>query len=90
MLGASNKCLEAYNANVSCPTEVGWLYGNPYQNLDESTLSRHSLYIHRDQVASSCSDGVEYLDSRDNSTYVATALDDAILTAYETACLKRT
>jgi hypothetical protein len=94
--GASSACLDAINANVGCPTEIGWLYGNPYQNLGKSTLQslctescRSSLQAHRKAIANACTAGVEYIDVIERTTYLPTALDDQIIFAYNAACLKK-
>lgn len=96
LVKADNACLDAFNANVSCLNEVGWLYGNPYQNLDRSILQslctdecRSSLRSHRKRVQDSCSRDARYVDGVDGTQYLPTQLDDELVFAHDIACAKK-
>ena len=96
LLGASVACLDSYNANVSCPSTIGWLYGNQFQDMAPYDLNNlctdscfSSLQSHRSSIGLACGSSVQYFDQAAGTYWAATALDDWILSAYNVTCLKR-
>jgi hypothetical protein len=96
LVGASQSCLDAYNANVSCPSSIGYLYTDRFPDLASNALAGlctrhcfHSLLSHRNQVASACGSSIQYYNDADGSFWPGTYLDDAAIYGYNLTCLKR-
>jgi hypothetical protein len=94
LIGADDSCLAAYNANVTCPSIIGYLYGDNFPDLDTSDLTAlctgncfSSLTSHRASVAAACNSSVEYYNDADQSYWPATYLDDVSLYLYNMTCL---
>lgn len=94
--GAGQACLDAYNANVSCPQAIGSLYADLYPSFNTTVLDTlcsavcfDSLVAHRRNVSDACGSSQTYYSQNDGSTWPATyKVDDAIYN-YNLTCLTR-
>ena len=96
LIGASQSCLDAYNANVSCTSSIGYLYTDRFPDLCSDTLTSlcttdcfNSLVAHRNNVASTCGPSVQYYNDADESYWPATYLDDVAIYSYNLTCMER-
>ena len=93
--GASQSCIAAYTANVTCAPEVETLYDTLFDDKSFSEVQRlcttacqQSITAHRSKVASECR-SAEYYDPFLEIYYEPTVVDDRALYAYSIACLKK-
>ncbi|KAF1988221.1 carbohydrate-binding module family 50 protein [Aulographum hederae CBS 113979] len=96
LVGADDACLEAYNAEVSCPATIGFLYADRFPDLPKSALEGlctgecfQSLVEHRNNVSKSCESDVHYYNNVDSSSWNVTFLEDEAIYAHNLTCLIR-
>ncbi|KAG8631988.1 hypothetical protein KVT40_001128 [Elsinoe batatas] len=94
--GASQECITAFNANVSCANAVGLLFGDMTPNLSQSALDflcdgecLNALNSYRDKIGASCASDVTWEDVADSSTWPTTYLADKAMYALDLNCLRR-
>ncbi|KAF2223855.1 hypothetical protein BDZ85DRAFT_236355 [Elsinoe ampelina] len=94
--GASQECITAFNANVSCANAVGLLFGDMTPNLSQNTLDflcngecLNALKSYLEKVGASCASDVTWEDVADSSTWPTTYLADKAMYALDLNCLRR-
>ena len=93
--GATDDCLAAFNAYVTCqPTIIDVLddFGQSFDQAQLETLCTDACYESltglREGVTQKCKD-VLYYDPGDSSTWKSTILVESAMMAYNKTCLKR-
>ena len=96
LVGATPACLDAFNANVSCPSALGYLYADHFPDLPSEELDAlctascgSSLALHRSNIATACSSQVAWFNNADQSLWPSTYLDDLAIHLRDMTCMKR-
>jgi hypothetical protein len=96
LTGASQACLDAYNANVSCTRAIGYLYSDLWPNFNKTVVDGlctedcfQSLVDHRRNVSAQCASNVTFYDIGAGSTWPATYRIDQAIYGYNLTCVKR-
>ncbi|KAI0123660.1 muramidase [Xylariales sp. AK1849] len=96
LIGASQDCLDAYTANVSCTSAIGSLYADQWPDFNETVLGAlcsdtcfDSLTTHRNNVSSQCASDVTFYNVADSSSWPVTYRTDQAIHNYNMTCVKR-
>ncbi|KAF7184685.1 hypothetical protein CNMCM7691_006047 [Aspergillus felis] len=97
LLDASENCLAAFNANVTCPSLTGELFSSPFFEFNRNTTwldlvcatsCRESLQEHRNNVRTACT-GARYYDEFEKTTWQPWYPDDYMIYSHDIACMTR-
>ncbi|BAE54678.1 unnamed protein product [Aspergillus oryzae RIB40] len=97
LLDASENCLAAFNANVTCPALTGELFSSPFFEFNRNTTwldlvcatsCRESLQEHRNNVSTACT-SARYYDEFEKTTWQPWYPDDYMIYSHDIACMTR-
>lgn len=97
LLDASEACLAAFNANVTCPALTGELFSSPFFEFNRNTTwldlvcatsCRESLQEHRKNVRAACT-GAQYYDEFEQTLWQPWYPDDYMIYSHDIACMAR-